>query len=143
MVESENKQTLEETLHEEIKTLREKLTEGKRTIEEFQGVLKNVVLKEPLTETQLDELSYALFPLFKPVELDHKTVVLEIPFNGAKIPDDLMIRYCAYINFLIGMGAKSGVFIEKGAKLTTLSDRELERFGLKRIESAPPEESQG
>lgn len=135
MVESESKQTVEETLHEEIKTLRERLTEGKRTVEEFTGVIKNAVLTEALTETQVEELAHALYPLFKPVELDGKTVVLEIPFHGAKIPDDLLVRYCAYIEFLKGMGARSAVFIEKGSKFTALSDRELERFGLKRIES--------
>jgi hypothetical protein len=137
MVESETKQTIEETLHEEIKTLRQKLTEGKRTLEEFQGVIKNVVLKTPLNEEQIDELAYALYPLFKPVDLDGKTVVLEIPFYGEKIPDDKLVRYCAYIEFLKGMGAKQAIFIEKMSKLHVLSERELERFGLKKIDSTP------
>jgi len=132
MVESETKQSVQEDLHQEIKTLREKLVEGKRTKEELVGVLEKVVLNSPLSKDQIEGLSDALYPLFKPVELEGKTVVVEIPIDG-KIPDDLLQRYCAYIDFLQGMGAKNAVFIQRGAKLESLSDRELERHGLRRI----------
>jgi hypothetical protein len=103
-----------------------------KTKEELRGTLIHAVLNLPLSGSQVEDLVEALYPLFKPVDLDGKTVILELASSG-KVPDEVMMRYCAYIDFLKSMGAKSAVFVEKGTKVETLTDRELERFGLRRL----------
>lgn len=138
MLESETKQSVQEDLHQEIKTLREILASSKqvqevRTRDEFKGMLENAVLTTSLQKDQIEGLTDALYPLFRLVDFEGKTVVLEIPAENGKIPDELRDKYSAYIGFLLTMGAKSAVFIEKGIKLDTLSDNELEKFGLRRI----------
>lgn len=112
--------------------LRNRPDGGRRTKEEFLQVLTKAVIDRPLAHDQIDQLADALYPLFKPVELDGRTVVVEIPLSG-RVSDELMERYCSYIDLLKDMGAKSAIFIEKGARLESLSDRELERYGLRRI----------
>lgn len=132
MIETKTKQTVESKLQEEIEAMRFKLQEGKRTKEEFTSVIGGVVLGQPLSKDQIESLADAMYPLFKPVELDGKTLVLEIPIEGT-IPDEMLMKYCAYIDLLKGMGAKGAIFVPKGCKAAELSDRDLERFGLRRI----------
>jgi hypothetical protein len=124
---------MSEELHEEISRLRQMLQEGKRTQEEFRGIVSHAALKQALTEEQIDQLTDALYPLFKSIEIDGKTIVLEIPMPYGSPDPGMMERYCTYIDFLRGMGAKNAVFVERGVKLDSLSDKQLERFGLKTI----------
>ena len=112
-----------------MQRLEEKLIDTRRTRSEIYGVIERVVLDQSLLKEQIEGLADALYSLLKPVELDGKTIVIEIPIEG-KIPDDLLQRYCAYINFLQDMGAKNAIFIQRGAKLEALTDKELERHGL-------------
>lgn len=100
----------------------------------FAGIVANTPLSEPLSEAQQAELTEALYPLFRASDLTNKTVVLEIPMPEGKASEELMPRYCAYIDFLRGMGAKNAIFIEKGTSLSVLSGEELARFGLRSID---------
>lgn len=104
------------------------------TKDDLRSLVDGVVLEPKLTLAQVESLVHQLYGMFNSVDIVGKTVVIEIPIPGGKIPDDMLMKYCAYIDLLKGYGAKNAVFLEKGAKLTALSDRELEGFGLQRKE---------
>lgn len=95
-------------------------------------LIQSAVLSDPLGSEQVDGLTEQLYCMFNAVDVVDKTVVIEIPIPGGKIPDDMLMKYCAYIDLLKGYGARNAVFLAKGASLATLSDRELEGFGLQR-----------
>lgn len=119
-------------LRAEIQRLKEESALQTVTTAQIQGVIDKIHLETPLTKEQVESITDAVYPLLKGLDIANKTLVFEIPMNGT-IPDDLLQRYCAYVDYLKDMGAKNVVFIGKGTKLESLTDRELERYGLRRI----------
>jgi hypothetical protein len=117
-------------LRAEIQRLKDEKT--KVTKEQIQGVIEHIHFETSLTKEQIELITNAVYPLLKGLDIVNKTLVFEIPMNGT-IPDDLLQRYCAYVDYLKQMGAKNVVFISKESKLESLSDRDLERSGLRRI----------
>lgn len=138
-MEVETKPTHEEEIYSEVKHLRAELQKLKEefsvqtvTREKIKEVVGCAHLDTRLDQEQVEQLTDALYPLLKGLDITNKTLVFEIPMNGT-IPDDLLQRYCAYVDLLKLMGAKQVVFVSKETKLECLSDKDLERYGLRRI----------
>lgn len=130
---------------DEIDFYRKKLQEMEeakpKKREDFYWLLRKIqVGSEPkgLPEECIDALVDALYPIFHPVDLVGKTVVVNIPMDGA-LPPGIMQKYYAYADFIKSMGAASVIFLQKGSELTALSDEQLKALGLRRLENGNSE----
>lgn len=124
----------EEDQYQEIRALRERIEELSKpmSLEETAALIAGVVMEQPLTLSQVAELARAIRPIVSPAAIKDKVLLFEIPMVGT-IDADMMQRYCAYVDFLKGMGAKGAIFVPAGVKVSELTDEELARSGLKRI----------